>query len=114
MENYQILGLVGSILLIPAIFTPYLFMVSYNTVYYAHYAMMNWMMPGFTWLIFPFMFIGIPAIILGLIGSLISDKLVGGILLIIAAVLSIPLFFGFFGISLALLLASGILALTKK
>ncbi|WP_240872269.1 hypothetical protein [Acidianus infernus] len=48
-------------------------------------------------------FFAFPALILG---SLISDRQIGGILLIIAAVLSIPVFFGFFGISFILLRAS--------
>jgi hypothetical protein len=35
-------------------------------------------------------------------------------LLIIASILSLPIFFGFFGVSFALLLTSGIIALTKR
>lgn len=106
METYQILGLIGSILLILAIIIAASVMAFIVT-----FGMMRAVHP----LIFPFfVLIGIPAIVLGLIGSLISDKTAAGILLILASFLSLPIIFGFFGISFILLLVGGILALTKK
>jgi hypothetical protein len=58
-------------------------------------------------------FLVIPAFVLGIIGSLISDKTIAGVLLVLAAVLSIPAM-GFIGIiSFILLLIAGILAFTS-
>ncbi|MCY0883708.1 MAG: hypothetical protein OWQ50_08060, partial [Acidianus infernus] len=96
MENYQVLGIVGSILLLVAFVIPF---------YMDYYFMDGAMMGGY---LHRAIFFAFPALILG---SLISDRQIGGILLIIAAVLSIPVFFGFFGISF--ILFAGILALTQ-
>lgn len=107
MENYQVLGLIGSLLLILGFFIMPMF-------YYG--GMMGGMMGyygGPMHFGFPFL-ITIPALVLGLIGSLINDRQIGGILLLIAAVLSLPVFFGLFGISFVLLLIAGILALSKR
>lgn len=104
METYQILGLIGSLLLLVALFIPFMF--------YGYDMMGRVCMMGGPFFFFPF--IAIPALILGLVGSLISDRQIGGILLIIAAILSLPVFFGFFGISFVLLLIGGLLALFKK
>jgi len=102
----QILGLIGSLLLLVALFIPFMF-------YGYGYGMMGRVgMMGGPFFFFPF--IAIPALILGLVGSLINDRQIGGILLIIAAILSLPVFFGFFGISFVLLLIGGLLALFKK
>ncbi|BDC17313.1 hypothetical protein [Acidianus sp. HS-5] len=115
MENYQILGIVGSILLLLGLIIPFYIGYYFMEGYYG--GMMGRMMGGYPHggmiLVFPTI-IAVPALVLGLIGSLISDRQTGGILLIIAAVLSIPVFFGFFGISFILLLIAGILALTQK
>ncbi|QIW23805.1 hypothetical protein EWF20_06310 [Sulfolobus sp. S-194] len=107
MENYQILGLVGSILLL--VFIVPAFMFFFNRPY-----MMGGMMGyGFMMMGFPFFFMFIPAFILGIIGSLINDRMVAGILLILASIFSLP--FGFLGIiPFILLLIAGILALTTK
>ncbi|BDB99546.1 hypothetical protein [Saccharolobus caldissimus] len=110
METYQILGLIGSLLLLVALFIPFMF-YGYGYGMMGRVGMMGGMMGG-PFFFFPF--IAIPALILGLVGSLISDRQIGGILLIIAAVLSLPVFFGFFGISFVLLLIGGLLALFKK
>lgn len=108
MENYQVLGLIGSLLLILGFFIMPMF-------YYG--GMMGGMMGGYyggpMHFRFPF-FIAIPALVLGLIGSLINDRQIGGILLLVAAVLSLPVFFGLFGISFVLLLIAGLLALLKR
>lgn len=101
MENYRFLGLVGSILLILTFNHP-----SFN-------GMMG-MMGDFSYTPFFPMFLGILALVLGIVGSLIDNKEVGGKLLLIAAFLSLPAFFGFFGISFVLLLLAGIFALTKR
>ncbi|TRM87378.1 hypothetical protein DJ529_08730, partial [Sulfolobus sp. C3] len=88
METYQILGIVASILILVSLFIM-------MTMSFPYYGMMGGrfaMMRGFFFM--PF-FVAIPSLVLGLIGSLISDKQVGGILLIIASVLSLPVFFGF-------------------
>jgi hypothetical protein len=106
MESYQILGIIGSaLLLVPIVLFTTTPMMTYYPMPHMGYMM--------GWYYFPY-FIGFPAVILGLIGSLINDKLIGGVLLIIASILSLPIFFGFFGISFALLLASGIMAITKR
>lgn len=104
MENYQVLGLIGSLLLILGFFIMPMF-------YYG--GMMGGYYGGPMHFRFPF-FIAIPAIVLGLIGSLINDRQIGGILLLVAAVLSLPVFFGLFGISFVLLLIAGLLALLKR
>ncbi|MBP1358202.1 MAG: hypothetical protein JZD40_06940, partial [Sulfolobus sp.] len=59
-------------------------------------------------------FLIIPAFILGIIGSLISDRTVAGVLLILASVFSLPAM-GFLGfIPFILLLIAGILALSSS
>ncbi|QKR01114.1 hypothetical protein GWK48_10230 [Metallosphaera tengchongensis] len=81
-------------------------------VYYFHmgFGMMGGMMgPGFFFPVFFFV-----PMVMGIIGSLIGDRVAGGVLLILAALFSLPLFFGFFGISFVLLLVGGILALSRK
>jgi len=93
--------LVGSLLLILTFFI------------HAFFNGMMGMMGGFGYMTFFPMFFGIPALVLGIVGSLI-DREAGGILLLIAAFLSLPAFFGFFGISSVLLLLAGIFALTKR
>ena len=109
MENYQILGLIGSLLLLLSFF-----LMPFGG-YMMGGGMMGGMMGGYRGGMFYYPFIiAIPSLILGLVGSLINDKQIGGILLIVVAVLSLPVFFGFFGVSFALLLIAGILALTTK
>ncbi|QGA54072.1 hypothetical protein GFS03_05560 [Sulfolobus sp. E5-1-F] len=110
MENYQILGLIGSLLLIVGIGFSFAF-------YYPSYGMMGvygYGMMGRGMMFFGFMgLLIIPAFVLGIIGSLISDRTVAGVLLILASVLSIPAM-GLIGIiSFILLLIAGILALTS-
>ncbi|BBG23316.1 hypothetical protein IC006_0600 [Sulfuracidifex tepidarius] len=83
MENYQILGLVVSLLLILTFFI------------HPFFNGMMTMMGGFGYMTFFPMFIGIPALVLGIVGSLIDNREAGGILLLIAAFLSLPAFFGF-------------------
>ncbi|MBW9141816.1 MAG: hypothetical protein K1T65_09100, partial [Candidatus Aramenus sp.] len=61
---------------------------------------------------FPLVFVTVP-FVLGLVGSIIKDRKVAGVLLILASVFSLPIFFGVFGVSFVLLLIAGILALTK-
>ncbi|MQL56493.1 hypothetical protein [Acidianus ambivalens] len=115
MENYQVLGIVGSVLLLVAFVIPFYMGYYFMGGYYG--GMMGGMMGGYPHRAIFFAFpviMALPALVLGLIGSLISDRQIGGVLLIIAAVLSIPVFFGFFGISFILLLIAGILALTQK
>ncbi|MEM4086689.1 MAG: hypothetical protein QXR34_10090 [Saccharolobus sp.] len=104
METYQILGLIGSLLLLILI-VPF-FAFTYHHAYQG-YGMMYRM-----FFVLPF-FILIP-FALGIIGSFITDKIIAGILLIIASIFSLPIFFGIFGISFILLLIAGILALAKK
>ncbi|QXJ29254.1 hypothetical protein J5U23_02123 [Saccharolobus shibatae B12] len=103
MENYQILGLVGSLLLIVGIAIPFAF-------FYPRYGMMGYggmMFYGFMG------FLVISAFVLGIIGSLISERTIAGVLLVLAAVLPIPAM-GFIGIvSFILLLIAGILAFTS-
>ena len=106
MENYQVLGLIGSILLLVFIVPVFAFAFAFHGPYMMG-GMMGRFMMGY---IFAFAFI---PFILGVIGSLINDRTVAGVLLILASVLSLP--FGFFGIiPFVLLLIAGILALTKK
>ncbi|BCS93199.1 hypothetical protein L3N51_02326 [Metallosphaera sp. J1] len=106
METYQILGLVGSVLLAVAIVSPFFFYPRYAPGMMFGGMMGFVMMPGMLFfLIIPF--------ILGIVGSLISDETTAGILLILASVFS--LIAGFIGvISFVLLLISGILALRQK
>ncbi len=106
METYQILGLIGSMLLVIAIVTP-LFLYPRYTSGMMFGGMMGFgMMPGMAFfLVIPF--------VLGVVGSLISDETAAGILLILASVFS--LIAGFIGIiSFVLLLMSGILALRQR
>ncbi|BFI74559.1 hypothetical protein [Sulfurisphaera ohwakuensis] len=106
METYQILGLIGSILLL--VFLIPAFMFFFNRPHIIG-GMMGY---GFMMMGYPFLFVFIPAI-LGIIGSLINDRIVAGVLLILASIFSLP--FGFFGIiPFILLLIAGILALTSK
>jgi hypothetical protein len=114
VETYQVLGLVGSLLLVVAIIIPLTF-APYGMYGGTGYPMMG-MMGGYYGhpLVFPILYIGIPAILLGLVGSLVQDRTAAGILLILAGVLSIPILFGFFGISLVLLILAGVLALSKR
>ncbi|MEM1599701.1 MAG: hypothetical protein QXW51_02625 [Sulfolobaceae archaeon] len=112
METYQILGLIGSLLLLILIIPFFAF--TYHHAYQGYgivgrhfYGMMYGM-----FFVLPF-FILIP-FALGIIGSFITDKIIAGILLIIASIFSLPIFFGIFGISFILLLIAGILALAKK
>ncbi|MEM0472873.1 MAG: hypothetical protein DJ555_00810 [Desulfurococcaceae archaeon] len=109
METYQILGLVGSLLLVLALAIMMLGMA----VMPVGFGMMGpMMMPmGF----FPvFLFIGLPSVVLGIVGSVISDRTAAGALLILAGILSLPIFLGFFGISFILLIIAGALALSKR
>jgi len=114
METYQVLGIIGSLLLIIAAFILFIFAYPYGY----RGGMMGYMgYMGYGYIgyhfFFPIFFI-LPALVLGLIGSIIADRLIAGILLILAAVFSLPMMFGFFGISFILLLIAGILALTKR
>jgi hypothetical protein len=60
------------------------------------YMMGGGMMGGYRGGMFYYPFIiAIPSLILGLVGSLINDKQIGGILLIVVAVLSVPVFSDF-------------------
>ncbi|WP_009988384.1 hypothetical protein [Saccharolobus solfataricus] len=61
-----------------------------------------------------YMIVSVVPVVLGLIGSFITDKIAAGILLILASLSSLIILFGFYGISFVLLLIAGILALTKK
>ncbi|HWQ16233.1 MAG TPA: hypothetical protein VNL13_00155 [Sulfolobales archaeon] len=109
METYQILGLVGSLLLVLALAIMMLGM-TVTSIGFGMMGPMMWPM-GF----FPFfLFVGIPSIVLGIVGSVIPDRTAAGVLLILAGILSLPVFFGFFGISFILLIVAGALALSKK
>ncbi|GAY25793.1 hypothetical protein ATG_09960 [Desulfurococcaceae archaeon AG1] len=108
METYQILGLVGSLLLVLALAIMMLGM-AVMPVGFGMMGPMMWSM-GF----FPFFLIGLPSVVLGILGSAISDRTAAGVLLILAGILSLPVFFGFFGISFILLIVAGALALSKK
>jgi hypothetical protein len=109
METYQVLGIIGSLLLIVAVFIPFAFAYRVGMMGYMGY--MGYRAPYFYF--FPIFFI-LPALVLGIIGSIVADRLVAGILLILAALFSLPIMFGFFGISFILLLIAGILALTRR
>ncbi len=67
-------------------------------------------MGGFGYMTFS-VFLGIPVLVLGIMGSLIDNREARGTLLLIAAFLFLS---GFFGISFVLLLPAGIFALTKR
>lgn len=90
METYQILGLIGSLLLIIVLIIPISF-------FYYHYSMMGYYggMMGFGMFYggFFFLFLPILAFILGIIGSLISDRTIAGVLLIIASIFSLTAMF---------------------
>lgn len=109
METYQVLGLVGSLLLVLALAMMFgMALVPFGFGMMGH---MRWYM-GFLPL-FP-LFIGVPSIVLGIVGSVVADRVAAGILLILAGILSLPIFFGFFGISFILLIIAGALALSKR
>ncbi|AWR98224.1 hypothetical protein DFR86_03975 [Acidianus sulfidivorans JP7] len=115
METYQILGIVGSLLLLVAIFViPFFFMYGFGMMGFMGYPMYNSVGYHHYFFFFPFLFFILPAVILGLIGSLINNRDASGILLIVASFVSLPVMFGFFGISFILLLVAGILALTSN
>jgi len=120
MESYQILGIIGSALLIVGVVL--FFYLSSVYMSYPMYARMPlhmgypMMYTGYPILIYsPFMLaISIVPIALGLIGSFITERIVAGVLLILASIFSLPIIFGFYGISFTLLLIAGILALVRK
>ncbi len=107
METYQILGIIGSLLLVLAAFIPF----AYGVGMMGYMGYMGYR--GHFLYFFPVFFI-LPALVLGIVGSAITDRLIAGILLVLAAVFSMPVMFGFFGISFVLLLIAGILALTRR
>ncbi|MCY0859236.1 MAG: hypothetical protein OWQ54_02270 [Sulfolobaceae archaeon] len=107
METYRALGLIGAILVIVI---GLLMSIFFFRFYPYHFGMMGFGMMMFG---FPFFFALIPGV-MGLIGALINDKIASGVLLIIASFLSLPVFFGAFGIGFVLMLVGGILALTSK
>jgi len=113
MENYQILGIIGSALLIIGVIL--FFYLSSVYMSYPMYERMPMHM-GYPILIYsPFMLvISIVPIALGLIGSFITERIAAGVLLILASIFSLPIIFGFYGIAFTLLLVAGILALVRK
>ncbi|MHB8568478.1 MAG: hypothetical protein ACYC7D_11365 [Nitrososphaerales archaeon] len=127
MQSYQILGLIGGIitLIVAALLS---FMMSFALVggmmggFYGGIMSKSGMMSsGYTGSSFtlPFAFmigftiIGIVAGILGIAGSTVANRQAAGILLIIGAIISLPVFFGAFGIGFILMLIGGIIALTS-
>jgi hypothetical protein len=106
VETYQVLGLIGTLFLLVGAFMPLFFSFSF---------MGPGMMMGFgrPFFFFPLVFVMVP-FVLGLIGSIIGDRKVAGVLLLLASVFSLPMFFGVFGVSFVLLLIAGILALTRS
>jgi hypothetical protein len=112
METYQVLGLSGSIVILAV---SLLGLLSFQTVYNHMGGMMGYTMMGYPSFWMPWYFMmSLPSFILGIIGSLVSDKTASGVMLIIASILSLPVFFGAFGISFALLIAAGIMAIAKR
>ncbi|MEM0374012.1 MAG: hypothetical protein QXL33_07805 [Sulfolobaceae archaeon] len=113
MESYQILGIIGSALLIIGVLL-LLFIPHYWLLMPMGYMQMH--MGYYMLQIHPtyYIIVSVVPIILGLVGSFISDKIAAGILLILASLSSLIILFGFYGISFVLLLVSGILALTRR
>jgi len=108
------LGIIGSALLILGVILFFFFLPS---VYMFHpmYATMPMRMIYSALIYSPFMLlISIVPIALGLVGSFITERIAAGILLILASIFSLPIIFGFYGISFVLLLIAGILALIRK
>ncbi len=104
METYQVLGLIGTLFLLVA------FMPLFLAFSFIHHDMRV----VFGMLSFFFLLVSVTVpFVLGLVGSIIKDRKVAGVLLILASVFSLPIFFGVFGVSFVLLLIAGILALTK-
>jgi len=113
MENYQILGIIGSALLIVGVVL--FFYLSSVYMSYPMYARMPMHM-GYPILIYSsfILLISIVPIALGLIGSFITERIAAGVLLILASIFSLPIIFGFYGIAFIFLLVAGILALVRK
>ena len=116
MYTYQTLGVIGSVLLVLGILIPLVF-------YMPHYYRYGWGMMGASMMygwgfyyppLYMIGFMAIPALVFGLAGSVVPDRLAAGVLLILSSILSLPVFFGVFGVSFALLLLSGIMALTSR
>lgn len=107
METYQVLGLIGAILVI--VIGIFMATLTYRFFYYYPYGGMM----GFGMMMFLFPAYAIIPGALGLVGALINNRVASGILLILASFMSLPVFFGAFGIGFVLMLIGGILALTK-
>ena len=119
MENYQILGIIGSALLVVGVVLFFYLSSVYmpNPIYARMPMHMGYpmMYGGYPIFYSPFMLaISIVPIALGFVGSFITERIVAGVLLILASIFSLPIMFGFFGISFTLLLIAGILALVRK
>ncbi|MEM0272300.1 MAG: hypothetical protein QW514_07155 [Thermoprotei archaeon] len=124
MRTYQVLGLIGSVLLLVGLFISLSIYALYGYGYRYGYGwgmmgihMYGWGFGpyggGFGPMFFAFWLMVFPALALGLAGSVVPDRVVGGVLLIIASILSLPVFFGVFGVSFVLLLLAGIMALVR-
>jgi len=114
MESYQILGIIGSALLILGVILFFFFLSSVYMFHHIYTTMpMHMIYPALIYS--PFMLlISIVPIALGLIGSFITERIAAGVLLILASIFSLPIIFGFYGIAFVLLLVAGILALVRK
>lgn len=128
METYRTLGIIGGILVLILSFAfplmaPTFFAGGLGNMMGGFYGgMMGGSGPYYgasQSSVFPFFFmvgftiLGIIAGALGIVGSVISNRLVAGILLIIGAILSLPVFMGGFGIGFLFMLVAGILALVN-
>ncbi len=125
METYRTLGIIGGILVLILSFAfplmaPMFFAGAMGNMMGGFYgAMMGGSGGAGNSSVFPFFFLvgftilGIIAGALGIMGSVISSRLVAGILLIIGAILSLPVFMGGFGIGFLFILVAGILALVN-
>ncbi|PSO05278.1 hypothetical protein B9Q04_19015 [Candidatus Marsarchaeota G2 archaeon BE_D] len=115
MQTYQTVGLIGSVLLlVGAILMVFYIPYGYRYGWWMMDAPMMYGSGFYYPPVFMIPFIAIPALVFGLAGSVVPDRLTGGVLLIISSILSLPVLFGVFGFSFALLLLSGIVALTGR
>jgi hypothetical protein len=120
MRTYQKVGLAGGIIILVAsvLFGLFSSIVLSNAMARGIYRTM----PIFTVthhmlplaLVWGLALIGIISGVLGIVGSAVNSYVGGGVLLILGALFSLPVFFGVFGIAFILMLIGGILGIADR
>ncbi len=102
----QLVGIIGALILI-------VFGVSMLTFYSTIQIVMPMMIYSST-MYYSFIIIGILGGIVGIVGAFMRDPYWAGALMLIGAMLSVPLYFGFFGIAFLLMVLSGLTFLSFR